>query len=103
MKQMIIDCFLLISTGCRSNSKQQNTTKQTPEPETKEWTAIAALEIRDNPVVNIYIRDDRYTRDLLDTNEIISIVDGIGPREHECRPLPTTSAGQRLFTCPHGN
>lgn len=111
MKYMIVGCLLsALLSGCVGGQKQQAATEQQEEATPKEWTAIAASEIRDNPVtligggmalsvgkaermnamtigwgglgtlwkldnpvITVYIRDDRYTKELLDENDYFTL------------------------------
>lgn len=111
MKQLLIGTLLLALSACGGNhTKQNHTTQQATDSIAKEWTKIAAVDIRDNPValigggmalavgtpermnamtigwgglgtlwkldnpvVTVYIRDDRYTRELLDANEYFTL------------------------------
>lgn len=112
MKQVIIGCLLLLTMSCGNRQPQDKTQDETQVQSVaaREWTAIAASEIKDNPVtligggmalavgtaekmnamtigwgglgtlwtltnpvVTVYIRDDRYTRELLDANELFTL------------------------------
>lgn len=111
MKYVFIGCLMLAAlSGCGGGQKQQTATEEKQEIKGKEWTAIAASEMKDNPValigggmalavgksekmnamtigwgglgtlwkldnpvITVYIRDDRYTRELLDENDYFTL------------------------------